>query len=84
VEQAELLSYEIGGKHSFANGRGFLNGAAYFMEWNNQVFRSFEVGDSNGDGRFVEGSDRIGGGIEFQKNGASEIWGSAVDPRSWP
>jgi iron complex outermembrane receptor protein len=75
VDQAELISYEIGGKHTFASGRGFLNGAVYFMEWNNQVFRSFEVGDSNGDGRFVQGSDRLGGGIDFQKNGSSEIYG---------
>ncbi len=76
VDQAELLSYEFGAKHSFANGRGYLNGAVYIMEWNNQVYRSFLPGeDSNGDGRYVEGSDRLGGGIDYQKNGSSEIWG---------
>lgn len=78
VDQAELISYEIGAKHSLANGRGFINGAVYFMEWNNQVYRSFEVADSNGDGVLIPGSDRLGTGIDYQKNGSSEIWGLEV------
>lgn len=76
VEQAELTSYEFGVKHSLANGRGFINGAIYMMEWENQRFRGFLANvDSNGDGRYVLGSDRLGGQIDFDDNGSTDIWG---------
>lgn len=76
VLQAELASIELGGKHSLADGRGFLNGAVYFMDWTNQRFGNFERDvDSNGDGVFVAGSDRLGQQIDFQGNGSTDIWG---------
>jgi iron complex outermembrane receptor protein len=76
IKQAKLVSYEFGVKHSLADGRGFLNGAVYLMEQTNQRFRGF-VGnaDSNGDGRFVVGSDRIGPQVDFDANGSTDIWG---------
>ena len=77
VEQGDLKSYELGIKHSFADGRGFVNATLYTMEWNNQAFGGFWpiAVDSNGDGRFVQGSDRLGEQIEFTANGASDING---------
>ncbi|MFT7286167.1 MAG: iron complex outermembrane receptor protein [Halieaceae bacterium] len=76
VEQAELISYEFGAKHTLANGRGFINGAIYMMEWGNQRFRGFLTNvDSNGDGRFILGSDELGGQIDFDDNGSTDIWG---------
>lgn len=76
VEQAELESWEFGVKHTLGNGRGFLNGSVYFMEWTNQRFGNFARDvDSNGDGRFVAGSDRLGQQIDFQGNGITDIWG---------
>ena len=56
VLQAELDAWEFGGKHTFAGGKGYLNGAVYIMEWGNQRFRGFTQSvDSNGDGLFIEG-----------------------------
>ena len=56
VKQAELKAWEFGAKHSLANGRGFVNGAVYLMEWTNQRFRGFTRNvDSNGDGVFILG-----------------------------
>ena len=79
IEQAELESWEVGGKHTFANGRGFLNGAVYYMEWTNQRFGNFARDqDSNGDGVFIPGSDRLGQQIDFQGNGSTDIWGFEV------
>lgn len=76
VEQASLDSYELGVKHSFADGRGYLNGSAYMMEWTNQRFRGFTTNvDSNGDGRFVVGSDFFGGQVDYDNNGSSDIIG---------
>jgi iron complex outermembrane receptor protein len=76
VEQASLDNYEFGVKHSLANGRGFINGALYFMEWTNQAFGNFSRNtDSNGDGRFVAGSDRLGAQVDYQGNGSTDIWG---------
>lgn len=74
TEQSQLNSWEFGAKHSFADGRGFLNGAVYFMEWINQGFSDFEQNiDSNGDGRFVQGSDRLGGGVDYIATGSTDI-----------
>ncbi|MFK7958116.1 MAG: TonB-dependent receptor [Lysobacterales bacterium] len=76
IEQAELESWEFGAKHTLANGRGFINGAVYIMDWTNQRFGNFSRDDdSNGDGRFVAGSDRLGQQIDFQGNGSTDIWG---------
>lgn len=76
VDQAELKSYEFGAKHTLANGRGFINGAVYLMEWANQRFRGFTRNiDSNGDGVFILGSDRLGGQIDYDSNGSTDIWG---------
>ena len=76
VLQAELDAFEFGAKHTLANGRGYLNGAVYFMEWGNQRFRGFTQSvDSNGDGVFIEGSDRLGGQIDYNSNGSTDIWG---------
>ena len=76
VLQAELDAYEFGGKHTFAGGRGYLNGAVYYMEWSNQRFRGFTRNvDSNGDGVFILGSDRLGGQIDYNSNGSTNIWG---------
>lgn len=87
VDQEELLSYELVAKHTLASGRGFLNGSVYFMEWNNQTFGSFLTNtDCNGDGVYIPGSDRIGGGIDYRKNGGSEVWGfglSLPQPRTF-
>lgn len=76
TEQAKLETFEFGAKHTLANGRGFLNGAIYFMEWSNQLFGGFlrDV-DSNGDGRYVPGSDRLGQQIDYNANGSTDIWG---------
>lgn len=79
VEQAELKSYEFGVKHNLASGRGIVNAAVYFMEWTNQQFRGFEPNiDSNGDGVFIQGSDRLGGGVDYQSNGSTDIFGFEV------
>jgi iron complex outermembrane receptor protein len=79
VKQGDLKAYEFGAKHSFANGRGFVNGAVYLNEWNNQVYQGFLASvDSNGDGRFVQGSDRLGGQIDYKGNGSSDIYGFEV------
>jgi iron complex outermembrane recepter protein len=76
VEQAGLKSYEFGAKHTLQDGRGNLNGAVYIMNWTNQRFRGFTRNvDSNGDGRFVLGSDRLGGQIDYNSNGSTNIWG---------
>ena len=76
IQQAEIDSYEFGAKHSFENGRGFLNGAVYFMDWTNQRFGGFlRDTDSNGDGVYINGSDRLGQQIDYQGNGNTEIWG---------
>lgn len=76
VEQGDLKSYEFGVKHTLANGRGYVNGAVYFLDWNNQVYRGFLASaDSNGDGVFIQGSDRLGGQIDYNGNGSSEITG---------
>jgi len=76
VEQAGLRAYEAGFKHTLADGRGFVNGAAYFMQWRNQRFRGFTRNvDSNGDGVFIQGSDRLGGQIDYNANGSTDIKG---------
>lgn len=76
VLQAELDAWEFGGKHTLANGRGYLNGAVYFMQWRNQRFRGFTRDvDSNGDGVFIIGSDRIGPQVDYNSNGSTDIWG---------
>ncbi len=76
VLQAGLKAYEFGAKHSLADGRGYVNGAVYIMNWTNQRFRGFTRNvDSNGDGRFVLGSDRLGGQIDYDSNGSTNIWG---------
>ena len=76
VLQAELDSWEFGGKHTLADGRGFLNGAVYVMQWRNQRFRGFTRDvDSNGDGVFIIGSDRIGPQVDYNSNGSTDIWG---------
>ena len=76
VLQAELDSWEFGAKHTLADGRGFLNGAVYIMQWGNQRFRGFTQSvDSNGDGVYIVGSDRLGGQIDYNSNGSTDIWG---------
>jgi len=76
VKQAGLRAYEAGFKHTLENGRGYLNGAAYFMQWRNQAFRGFTRNvDSNGDGVFIQGSDRLGGQIDYSSNGSTDIYG---------
>ena len=76
VLQAGLRSYEAGFKHTLDDGRGFFNGAFYFMEWRNQRFRGFTRDvDSNGDGVFIQGSDRLGAQIDYNANGSTDIIG---------
>lgn len=76
VLQAELDAWEFGGKHTLADGRGYVNGAVYIMQWRNQRFRGFTRDvDSNGDGVFVIGSDRIGPQVDYNSNGSTDIWG---------
>ena len=76
VLQAGLRSYEGGFKHTLADGRGFFNGAIYFREWRNQRFRGFTRDvDSNGDGVFIQSSDRLGAQIDYNSNGSTDIWG---------
>jgi iron complex outermembrane recepter protein len=76
VLQAGLKSYEFGAKHSLADGRGYVNGAVYIMNWTNQRFRGFTRDvDSNGDGVFIQGSDRLGAQIDYNSNGSTNIWG---------
>ena len=46
------------------------------MDWTNQRFGNFARDqDSNGDGVFIAGSDRLGQQIDFQGNGSTDIWG---------
>jgi iron complex outermembrane receptor protein len=76
IRQAKLVSYEFGVKHSLADDRGFINGSIYKMEQTNQRFRGFKLNtDSNGDGRYVPGSDRLGAQVDFEANGSTDIWG---------
>lgn len=76
VQQAELKSYELGAKHTLANGRGYVNAGVYFMDWNNQRFRGFITNiDSNGDGVFIQGSDQWGGQVDYDANGSTDILG---------
>jgi iron complex outermembrane receptor protein len=76
VLQAGLRAYEGGFKHTLADGRGYINGAVYFMEWRNQRFRGFTRNvDSNGDGVFIQGSDRLGAQIDYNSNGSTDIFG---------
>lgn len=76
VLQAGLRSYEGGFKHTLDDGRGLVNGAVYFMEWRNQSFRGFTRNvDSNGDGVFIQGSDRLGAQIDYSSNGSTDIFG---------
>lgn len=76
VLQAELDAYEFGAKHTFAGGRGYFNAAVYIMEWGNQRFRGFTRDvDSNGDGVFIIGSDRLGAQVDYNSNGSTDIWG---------
>lgn len=76
VLQAELDSWEFGAKHTLANGRGYVNGAVYIMQWRNQRFRGFTRDvDSNGDGVFIQGSDRLGAQVDYNSNGSTDIWG---------
>ena len=76
VKQASLDSYEIGGKHTLADGRGYVNGAVYIMNWRDQRFRGFlRNSDSNGDGVYIPGSDRLGAQIDYNGNGSTDIWG---------
>ena len=79
VEQGGLDAYELGFKHSLAEGRGNLNAAIYAMEWTNQRFRGFARDtDSNGDGVYIPGSDRLGGQIDYDRNGSTDILGFEV------
>lgn len=76
VLQAELDAWEFGGKHTLADGRGYVNGAVYIMQWRNQRFRGFTRDvDSNGDGVFIIGSDRLGAQVDYNSNGSTDIWG---------
>jgi iron complex outermembrane recepter protein len=76
VLQAGLRSYEGGIKHTLEDGRGYINGAVYFMEWRNQRFRGFTRDvDSNGDGVFIQGSDRLGPQVDYNANGSTDIFG---------
>ena len=46
------------------------------MDWTNQRFGGFlRDTDSNGDGVYIPGSDRLGQQIDYQGNGNTEIWG---------
>jgi iron complex outermembrane receptor protein len=79
VEQAKLETYEGGVKHTLDDGRGYVNGALYFMQWRNQRFRGFARNvDSNGDGVFILGSDRIGSQVDYDANGSTDIWGFEI------
>lgn len=76
VLQASLDAYEAGVKYSLPDARGTLNGAVYFMEWGNQRFRGFTRNvDSNGDGVFIPGSDRLGAQVDYDSNGSTDIFG---------
>jgi|GEM_PF-1873761 len=75
-KQATLKAYEVGAKHSLDDGRGYVNGAFYLMKWIDQRFAGFRRNtDSNGDGVFIVGSDRIGPQIDYSGNGSTDIWG---------
>ena len=75
VPEGELKDYEFGIKHSFANGRGFVNAGVYFMKWTNQRFQTFLTNvDSNGDGVFDD-NDILGRQIDFSGAGNTEIRG---------
>ena len=75
VAEGGLKDYEFGIKHSFANGRGFVNAGVYFMEWTNQRFQTFLTNvDSNGDGVFDD-NDILGRQIDFSGSGNTDING---------
>lgn len=77
IPEGKLKNYEVGIKHSFANGRGFVNGGVYFMEWTNQAFKTFLKNvDTNGDGVYVPGEDRPQ--IDFSGSGSTDIRGFEV------
>ncbi len=79
VQEAELEAWELGIKHSLASGRGYINGALYMYEWTNQRFRGFQAFiDSNGDGVYIPRSDRLGGQIDYDGNGSTDIFGFEI------
>lgn len=61
VDEEELWSYEIGNKFSTADGRVSVEGALYFMDWENQVFR------------FTDPEPTVGSYLV--NSGETEIWG---------
>ncbi|WP_446831249.1 TonB-dependent receptor [Candidatus Foliamicus sp.] len=78
VPEGVLDVYEAGVKHSFANGRGFINAGAYYMEWTNQRFQTFLTNvDSNGDGVFDD-NDVLGRQIDFSGAGNTDIYGTEL------
>lgn len=78
VPEGELKVYEVGVKHSFASGRGFVNAGVYTMEWTNQRFQTFLTNvDSNGDGVF-DNNDILGRQIDFSGAGNTDIRGYEV------
>ena len=78
VPEGELKDYEAGVKHSFANGRGYVNAGAYHMEWTNQRFQTFLTNvDSNGDGVFND-DDVLGRQIDFSGSGNTNIYGTEL------
>ncbi|MCY4165780.1 MAG: TonB-dependent receptor [Gammaproteobacteria bacterium] len=86
VPEGKLENWELGVKHTFANGRGFVNAGFFTSDWTNQRFQTFvpEV-DVTGDGMF-DAMDRARGGngvldgtqIDYSGSGNTEIYGSEL------
>ena len=86
VPEGKLENWELGVKHTFANGRGFVNAGFFTSDWTNQRFQTFvpEV-DVTGDGMY-DAMDRSRGGngvldglqIDYSGSGNTEIYGSEL------
>ncbi|MCY4156474.1 MAG: TonB-dependent receptor [Gammaproteobacteria bacterium] len=83
IPEGKLENWELGIRHTFANGRGFVNAGFFTSDWTNQRFRTFlpDV-DVNGDG--VYDDDDMNNGvvdgmqIDYSGSGNTEIYGSEL------
>ena len=83
VPEGKLENWELGIRHSFANGRGFINAGYFTSDWTDQRFQTFVPNiDVNGDGVFDTadtGNGVLNGAqIDFSGSGNTEIYGGEL------